>query len=415
MQDNNRRKKTIALIEYHWMGHHSVWYKLFTKVLVERGYEVVGFCPAPDEMEQWADNTLGADSRKSCEFNYRGIRQLPSWIPERFRRRVSSAVQYLTLVRALKRWEKTEQREIDLVFFACIYDYHFEYFSDVARFFRFPVSGLYLHCRSIRMPGSPVPQNGFLPCLEEFWGHEPFRSLAVLDEGAKADVKKLGGGRPVIWMPDVATVDLPTRDGAGIAVKLSRYSLGEPIVLLTGQIQPTKGTELFCEVAERFEGEKVCFGIIGDVIWSLFTAGLQEELRCISERSSNTFTHFARIPDEADINACIAESDVIFAAYQSFPNSSNILSKAAQFHKPVIVSDGYLMAERVRKFRLGIVIPEGDADAGEKAVRELSGDTGSWIHENNPDWEGYLAEHSEKRLSEAFAELVDGSLKRADS
>ena len=397
------------------MGHHSVWYKLFTKVLVERGYEVVGFCPAPNEMEQWADEELSADCRESCGFIYRGIRKLPSWIPERFRPRISSAVQYLTLVRALKGWQMQSQKKIDLVFFACIYDYAFEYFNDIARAFPFQVSGLYLHCRSIRMPGSPVPQTGLLPCLEKFWGHPPFCSLAVLDEGAQEEVSKLGNGRPVVWMPDVATVNLPEPSDNGIASKLKRYSAGQPIILLAGQIQPTKGVELFCDVSDRMRGEKLCFGIIGDVVWSFFSAEFRDRLGRIAERSNNVFAYFARVPDEADINACIAKSDVIFAAYQSFPNSSNILSKAAQFHKPVIVSDGYLMAERVHKFRLGIVIPEGDTDAAEDAVRKLSGDTGSWIHENNPDWEGYLAEHSEKRLSEAFAELVDGSLKRADS
>ena len=364
-------------------------------------------------MKQWADNTLSADFQKSCEFSYRGIRQLPAWIPARVKPRVSSAIQYLTLAWALKRWEKRRQRKIDLVFFACIYDYTFEYFNEIARFFTFPVSGLYLHCRSIRMPGSPIPQSGLLPCLEKFWGHYPFLSLAVLDEGAQTGVQKLGNGRPVVWMPDVTTVNLPEANGDGIASKLKRYSIGQPITLILGHIQPTKGIELFCDVSDLMRGEDVCFGIIGDVEWSSFSPQFEEKLLRVAEHSSNVFAHFARVQDK-DINACIAESDLIFAAYQSFPNSSNILSKAAQFRKPIIVSDGYLMAERVRKFRLGIVIPEGNVDAAEDAVRKLSGDTDSWIRENNPDWEGYLTEHSEQSLSDAFEEIVVKSLKYAN-
>ena len=415
MHKNNPDCLTIALIEYNWCGHHSVWFKLYTKVLVEHGYDVVGFCPAPEEMEQWAGEALGADNKKSCEFIYRGIRKLPHWIPVRLRQRVSSAVQYLSLAWVLKRWQRQAGKRIDLVFFTCIYDYNFEYFNDVAHFFGFPVSGLYLHCRSIRMPGSPIPQSGRLPCLEKFWGRKPFCSLAVLDEGAQAEVEKLGKGLPVVWMPDVTTANLPKVNGHGIAAKLSRYALGEPILLLAGQIQPTKGAELFCDVADIMREDKICFAIVGDVAWGAFSAISRDKLRRVAEQSRNVFAHFARVPDEADINACIAASDVIFAAYQSFPNSSNILSKAAQFGKPIIVSDGYLMAERVRKFRLGVVIPEGDTEGAVNAVREIISDPAGWCRVTKPDWEGSLAEHSEKKLSEAFAELVNKSLKCSSS
>lgn len=410
MSLDNAGRKTIALIEYHWMGHHAVWFRLFTKVLVERGYKVVGFCPEPSEMEKWAGETLSPDAQGSCEFTYRGVRELPSWVPAKARRRATSAVQYLSLARALKRWEKVEGDTIDLVFFACIYDFAFEYFNDIARFFRFPVSGLYLHCRSIRMPDSPIPQTGQLPSLEKFWGREPFRSLAVLDEGVMAEMNKLGNGRSAVWMPDVATATLPKRAGEGISSKLGRYAMGQPIILLAGHIQPTKGADLFCEVADRLLGDKLIFAVIGEVAWSLFPSVSRNNLCRVAEENGNVFAHFARVSDEADINACINGSDVIFAAYQNFPNSSNMLSKAAQFRKPIIVSDGYLMAERVRKFRLGIVIPEGDANAAAEAVCKLSSDPDRWCRETNPDWDGFLAEHSETRLSEAFEELVEHCL-----
>ena len=56
-----------------------------------------------------------------------------------------------------------------------------------------------------------------------------------------------------------------------------------------------------------------------------------------------------KIPDESCFNALIAESDLIFAAYKQFTGSSNLLTKAAAFRKPVIVSRGLCMGRRVEQ------------------------------------------------------------------
>ena len=42
------------------------------------------------------------------------------------------------------------------------------------------------------------------------------------------------------------------------------------------------------------------------------------------------------------------------------------------------------MAERVRKYRLGEVIPEDDVDAAEAAIRKLSADPAAWRRPNAP-------------------------------
>lgn len=60
-----------------------------------------------------------------------------------------------------------------------------------------------------------------------------------------------------------------------------------------------------------------------------------------------------KIPDESCFNALIAESDLIFAAYKQFTGSSNLLTKAAAFRKPVIVSRGLCMGRRVEQYGTG--------------------------------------------------------------
>ena len=68
------------------------------------------------------------------------------------------------------------------------------------------------------------------------------------------------------------------------------------------------------------------------------------------EDNQNIFTHFQRLSSEVILNQVIVESDIIYTAYSDFPNSSNILTKAALLKRPVVVSEGHLMAELVRDY-----------------------------------------------------------------
>jgi hypothetical protein len=107
------------------------------------------------------------------------------------------------------------------------------------------------------------------------------------------------------------------------------------------------------------------------------------------------------------MNAVIAESDVVFAAYKDFPNSSNVLTKAAFFHRPIVVSDGYLMAERVRRHNLGEVVPEGNLDSLVSAVTRM---TAPGYYKNlctNARWDEYAADHSLTRLRAVMRDLVE--------
>ena len=66
------------------------------------------------------------------------------------------------------------------------------------------------------------------------------------------------------------------------------------------------------------------------------------------------------IPGEPQFNAFINACDVIFTGYLNFKGSSNLLTKAAYFNKPVIASEGFCMGKRVEKYHTGIVIKQDD-------------------------------------------------------
>jgi hypothetical protein len=73
------------------------------------------------------------------------------------------------------------------------------------------------------------------------------------------------------------------------------------------------------------------------------------------------YIHAEYLPDETSFNAILAGADVIFAVYRDFYRSSNMLSKAAYFEKPILVSAGCLMGERVAKYGIGLTVTSTSA------------------------------------------------------
>ena len=333
---------------------------------------------------------------------------MPSKIrPARYRGWHNAWRRFAGLGKQLRHLEKTKEIKVGIVFFACIYDHDFEHFRKVEKGFGFPWSGLYLHARSFRMPGSPMPYTGVIPCPEKIFSSELMRSAAVLDEGALAPMGDIAGGKPIVLMPDFTDEDLPADgdDGAGLANKIMSFAQGRPVVCLLGHLQRTKGLSDFTMAAQNEHMNGVVFFLGGELNWTEIDSDEIKKLKRAWANSDNIITHFTDLAD-AQINAVISASDVVYAAYKDFPNSSNILTKAAVLKKPVIVSDGYVMAERVRKYGLGEVVTEGDAEDVAKTLKRMLAEGYSENLESRARWDEYHSVHAVERLPECFEQLL---------
>jgi glycosyltransferase involved in cell wall biosynthesis len=149
----------------------------------------------------------------------------------------------------------------------------------------------------------------------------------------------------------------------------------------------------------------VFFFLGGDVNWGQISEEEKAKLQRSWERMPNLFAHLQHLP-EPTMNSIYAASDVVVAAYRSFPNSSNALTKVAVFECPIVVSDGYLMAERVRRFELGEVIPEGNAEALVAALRRMLAPGYPEELRGRARWKDYREAHSVEQLNKVFSELV---------
>lgn len=392
--------KTIALVDLWWSGHHSAYFKMFAQTILSHGCNVLAFCPEPEEVRSWID--------ENCPEYAQMVHFSRVQDPE------PSSVRYeplQALLTTINRWRFVNKQvriasgqsgcSPALVFFA-YFDYfycsHLPY-QLVNRISDYPWSGLFFNPRSLDIPPGTSYFTRFLA------GHNLFKSdrcssIAILDEGYIGRVSEYSGGKRGIVFPDVTDESMPD-DGYPIAKRITEKAAGRKVVGLIGSLDRRKGLKTLLEVAQKMQNEEYFFAFCGKFHESTFR---QEELifirSVVASAPENCFFHLEKIPDEPQFNALIAALDVVSAAYEDFYHSSNLLTKAALFKKHVIVSKGYCMEERVKKFDLGLSVDGCNVHEYIDALRDLT------RNPPNSDFDGFLAMHSRQRLHEAFGEVL---------
>jgi hypothetical protein len=210
----------------------------------------------------------------------------------------------------------------------------------------------------------------------------------------------------VIVFPDVADASPPDQDFVP-ALQMRKRANGRKIIALAGILARRKGMLLMMDVARQAINEDWYFVFAGELALNSF---LPEEQRSILDwvqsPPANCFFHFQRLPDEPQFNAIIDTCDILFAVYPHFLSSSNLLTKAAIFEKPIVVSDAYCMGERVRKYGLGATVAEDSAPQCIAAIRQLCDQLARDGHIPAARYQEYREIHSPEQLRVALRTLL---------
>jgi glycosyltransferase involved in cell wall biosynthesis len=261
------------------------------------------------------------------------------------------------------------------------------------------------------MPGIASPYRTLIPRPEKVFGGRLLRSIALLDEGVIEKMRLITHSGNVFAFPDVANESLP-KEGAlnwGLAHKIKDFAAGRKIISLVGYLQQTKGVEEFVALAKHPSMRNTIFFLGGEPGMDGFDEAKKSRLQAAWEQAPNLWAHLQRLPEES-LNAVVASSDVVFAAYRKFPNSSNIMTKSAVFEKPIVVSDGFLMAERVRHYCFGEVVPEGDIEALACAVDKMLQPGYAQQLRSGARWADYKKDHSAASLEQVMKKLIQASV-----
>ncbi len=398
--------KTIALFDNNTGAHHITYLRLFSQTLLEMGFTVMNFCREPEEVKEWIYSHCPEQVDNFHIFKLQEVKAPILPIIGKLPRTFLVLAQWQYAAKVIQQTASKIGKNPDLVFFAWLDEYLSDYLTHhiIDRIFPFKWSGLYFTPPYLRKQILPIVRIPLTPYAIAKSPH--CYGIALLDDNITRSVQ-MQIKTPAITFPDVTDESLP--DNCYTVVKeILETAGGRKIIGLLGGLTKRKGLLTLLEVAQKSVSENWFFVFVGKLYEHELLPDELAKLRSIVKANpSNCFFHFERIPDEAHFNAVINICDILFAAYENFPFSSNILTKAAVFGKLLIVSDGFCMSKRVKAFRLGISIPEKDVDACINALHNLSKELDAHKSVLNPDFNGYKSIHSSKQLHAAFHKIFD--------
>ncbi|MDY6899858.1 MAG: glycosyltransferase, partial [Cyanobacteriota bacterium] len=231
------------------------------------------------------------------------------------------------------------------------------------------------------------------------------KSVAVLDEGISDKLQKTIINKPVIIFPDFTDESKPDMTFPLIK-EIEEKAEGRKIVGLLGSLAKRKGFLKLLEIAQLSLEENSFFIFIGKLDKQSFSTEELDKINSfIESKPQNCLFHLERIPNESQFNALIKICDILFALY-NYPHSSNILTKAAIFEKPVISIDNFCMGERVSKYRLGLTISNNSTEQCVDSIHKLAVLSEQSQFYLNPNFVDYKNIHSVEQLIVKFSEIL---------
>jgi hypothetical protein len=188
-----------------------------------------------------------------------------------------------------------------------------------------------------------------------------YRGTCFLQEDATQAYQHYFSNKHFAFLPDITDTDLPTQPNA-LAIKIKQRAAGRKIVFLGGSIGKQKNLVQWANLIGNADPKKWYFVQVGRISHNNLSKEDEQALAILDQRRpENLYIHADYLPDETSFNAILAGADIIFAVYRDFYRSSNMLSKAAYFEKPILVSAGCLMGERVARYGIGLAVASTSA------------------------------------------------------
>ncbi len=231
--------------------------------------------------------------------------------------------------------------------------------------FHMYLDSLNIHDSQLYKPSTPLKFKWagirFAPEVNDslyFIEHLNLKGIAFLDEDFAKNVAKSLPNVHVRYLPDIANLQL-SKGPPDISNLIVSNANGRMIVFLGGIIGLRKNLTLWLDLVEKADPKKWYFVQIGEIDFKDLKSN---EFLAVYKKLLFPPENFMLVPsyiaDESIFNSIISISNIIFAVYKDFRNSSNMITKASFFHKPILVSDRYLMGRRVQAFGVGVAVSE---------------------------------------------------------
>ena len=397
-----REVQTIALYDANNHGHHPTYQILITKLLLEYNYAVWLVCSGIEEVITCLRSSCSNEMMKRLDCM--PVQPVPKG--NFLRRRFWGVRNWKKAANSIEWLVRKKGHDPDLVFFLKVDDFAKGILTGrwVDRFFQYSWSGIYIHLR--------FPEKYKLTYFRKRI-YQPFsvfsskrcKIIGTLQEDAVDQFTRITS-TPIAVLPDLTDVSPPVSNQ--LTEEILKKAEGRKIVGLIGGQDRRKGSFLLFQIAQHCVHKKNWFFIfVGKMNYEKSDQELDRLKGIIGDQDNwgNCFFHFERLPNENYFNAVVDICDVIFAVYQKFPFSSNIMTKAAFFQKPIVVSSGGLMAQRVKKYGLGTICEPNNVDDCIHAIEKVIEHPPSGANHGR-----YFNQHSEALFLSKFQYLIKKGL-----
>ncbi|MCP4501805.1 MAG: glycosyltransferase family 4 protein [Deltaproteobacteria bacterium] len=320
----------IAVLENTWIGHHAGYCTRICQVLVELGHNVTLFCPKVNDIRI----PLGIS-----------VFHLPLTKPYGFRLGMfKPPLQALKFAHDASAALRTSNLSFDLLFFPSIDKYCHQHLDSrlLASLFPAPFTGIYFAAHGFWFPTHLTSIS-----------LKSTAAFGVLDEES-ADFLSRKTSREVFVFPDFSATTMTTTFRSELVHRIGSLANGRTIILLAGDLRKRKGLLPFLKWADSTHAGNFFFVVVGKLHFDNFSTEENQFIERMTCRTKRCFIQLSAV-DDNEFDSLLQCADLIWVCYESFPSSSNLITKAAQLEKPVLVASGALLEQRVRKFQLGAV------------------------------------------------------------
>ncbi|MEB3341633.1 glycosyltransferase [Okeania sp.] len=348
----NALNYTLLLIEPNHVGHSPNYVKTIGRHFLSMGFNLVTLTPFPVEIENFL---LPIAKEADVQLNNYFYTQ----IEPKNKKRCWEALRLL--IGNLDLFDK-----VDLAFFPSIdYFIHPSLEADDCHLESIIWGGIYMGASYHRIPD----KEKWLIQREKCLSSDKCKFLYIVDPQVLGNLKSKFFNKGIYHIPDFTEV-ATDRSTTTLVENIFRHKNNRFVIGLAGSLGRWKGVMTFIEYIKLLPEKLFYFVLAGKLNTQTFS---ENELAIIQDFADNLPDNVFFFPEiisksEGGFNALIKGFDAIFLGYFEFPQSSNLLSKAAKLQIPVIASDRFFIGEAVKNYELGVTFDSNDINDAVKAT-----------------------------------------------
>lgn len=238
-----------------------------------------------------------------------------------------------------------------------------------------------------------------------YYSLEQYQGTCFLDENVCIHYSEHLPEKHFAYLPDITETALLSIQ-TDLAKEIRACAKKRKIVFMGGSVGKQKNIARWLDLISKADPEKWFFVQVGRVNVNNLTPEDEAALEKVANHPiENLLIKPVYLKDEREFNNIIAISDVIYAVYRDFSRSSNMLSKAAYFEKPILVSDFGLMGSRVRQYGIGIAVNQDNTESMLKGLNSLE-----HIQNINERFKAYRDAFSETVMQSTLSNFIHSCL-----